>query len=180
MNQKINALAKQVRFYRKVHKYIAVPMMVAVLILGITGLLLTWKSELNLTPSSKAITIQTTQLLEISSIENIAKSYIDSLGFDTTINRIDYRPSKGIAKIRFSNHFTELQINCFTGEIISSKQRTADIIEMIHDGSIIDFLFKSKSENAKLFYSTLSSIGLILLAISGVFYVDSPQTNQKK
>ena len=47
------------------------------------------------------------------------------------------------------------------------KQRTADLIEMIHDGSIIDYLFKSKSENAKLLYSTLTSLGLILLGLSG-------------
>lgn len=151
----------------------------AVLVLGITGLLLTWKSELNLTPPSKIITLQTTKLIDLNSIENIAKSYIDSIGLNNTINRIDYRPEKGIAKIRFSNHFTELQINCFTGEIISSKQRTADIIEMIHDGSIIDYLFHSKSENAKLFYSTLSSIGLILLSISGFFMWIRPKQIKK-
>ena len=153
--------------------------MVAVLVLGLTGLLLTWKSELKLTPPSKVIAIQTTKLIEISKIEKIAVNYIDSLGFDTTINRIDYRPSKGIAKIRFNNHFTELQINCFTGEIVSSKQRTADIIEMIHDGSIIDYLFKSKSENTKLFYSTLSSIGLIFLSVSGFFMWIKPKQIKK-
>jgi hypothetical protein len=38
---------------------------------------------------------------------------------------------------------------------------------MIHDGSIIDYLLKSSSENAKLAYSTLTSLGLILLAFSG-------------
>ena len=144
-------------------------MIMVVLVLGITGLLLTWKSELNLTPPSKVISIQTDKLIDLSSIENIAIKYIDSIGLDNSIARIDYRPAKGIAKIRFNKHFTELQINCFTGEIISSKQRTADIIEMIHDGSIIDYLFQSESENVKLLYSTLSSMGLILLAVSGFF-----------
>ena len=38
---------------------------------------------------------------------------------------------------------------------------------MIHDGSIIDYLFKSKSGNAKLIYSSITSLGLILLAFSG-------------
>ena len=69
--------------------------------------------------------------------------------------------------MRFENHFTELQINCYNGNIISVKQRTADIIEMIHDGSIIDYIFKSDSEYTKLLYSTITSLGLILLSISG-------------
>jgi hypothetical protein len=38
---------------------------------------------------------------------------------------------------------------------------------MIHDGSILDFLFKNSSKPAKLFYSTLTSLGLMFLAFSG-------------
>jgi hypothetical protein len=69
--------------------------------------------------------------------------------------------------VRFENHFTEIQIDCYTGEVLSVKQRTADIIEMIHDGSIIDFLFKNQSTPFKLFYSTITSLGLMLLSFSG-------------
>ena len=148
------------------------------LILGITGLLLTWKSELKISPPTQKAS-NNTQLISLAQIEQSAIRYIDSIQLDNTINRIDYRPSKGIAKIRFENHFTELQINCFTGKIVSSKQRTADIIEMIHDGSIIDFLFQSKSENAKLFYSSLTSIGLIILAISGFLLWLKPKQLKK-
>ena len=140
--------------------------MAFMLLVGVTGLLLTWKDELKLNPPSTSVQVHN-KLFALDDIEQIAIKFADSLSLDTTINRIDYRPSKGIAKIRFEHHFTELQINCNTGAIISAKSRTADIIEMIHDGSIIDFLFKSKSENAKLLYSSLTSIGLILLGLSG-------------
>lgn len=148
------------------------------LLLGITGLLLTWKSELKLSPPTQKVT-DNNQLISISEIENIATIYIDSLELDSKINRIDYRPSKGIAKIRFEKHFTELQIDCYSGKIISTKQRTADIIEMIHDGSIIDFMFKSESENAKLIYSSLASLGLILLALSGFLLWLKPKQIKK-
>ncbi len=167
MNQKTRTLAKQARVFRKIHKYVAVPLMLFMLILGITGLLLAWKSELRLTPASQQASVEKKSLITIEQIAKNAIKHIDSLKLNNTINRIDYRPSKGIAKVRFENHFTELQIDCYTGKIISTKQRTSDIIEMIHDGSIIDYLFKSKSENAKLLYSTLASLGLILLAFSG-------------
>ncbi|MBE9489701.1 MAG: PepSY domain-containing protein [Bacteroidetes bacterium] len=167
MNQKTRTLAKQARVFRKIHKYVAVPLMLFMLIFGITGLLLTWKSELKLTPPTVKSKLINRSIIPLEDIQNIAINYADSLQLSSLINRIDYRPGKGIAKIRFENHFTELQIDCQSGEIISVKQRTDNIVEMIHDGSIIDYLFKSKSENAKLLYSTLTSLGLILLAFSG-------------
>lgn len=148
------------------------------ILLGITGLLLTWKSELKLSPPTQK-TIGKNQLISISEIEKNALRYIDSIDLDNKINRIDYRPSKGIAKIRFENHFTELQIDCYSGKILSVKQRTSDIIEMIHDGSIIDFMFKSESENTKLIYSTLASLGLILLALSGFLLWLKPKQIKK-
>ena len=166
MSKKTRALAKETRWYRRLHKTIAIPLVVFLFLIGVTGLLLTWKDELKLKPPSQNI-VQQQNLIGLKSIEDIAKNYSDSLNLDNTINRIDYRPSKGIAKVRFEYHFTELQINCYTGDIISVKQRTADIIEMIHDGSIIDYLFKSDSHYTKLLYSTLTSLGLIILSISG-------------
>ena len=166
MSKKTRALAKETRWYRRLHKTIAIPLVVFLFLIGVTGLLLTWKDELKLKPPSQSI-VQQQNLIGLKSIEDIAKNYSDSLNLDNTINRIDYRPSKGIAKVRFEYHFTELQINCYTGDIISIKQRTADIIEMIHDGSIIDYLFKSDSHYTKLLYSTLTSLGLIILSISG-------------
>lgn len=166
MSKKTRALAKETRWYRRLHKTIAIPLVVFLFLIGVTGLLLTWKDELKLKPPSQNI-VQQQNLIGLKSIEDIAKIYSDSLNLDNTINRIDYRPSKGIAKVRFEYHFTELQINCYTGDIISVKQRTADIVEMIHDGSIIDYLFKSDSHYTKLLYSTLTSLGLIILSISG-------------
>lgn len=166
MIKKTSALAKETRWYRRLHKTVAIPLVAFLFLVGATGLLLTWKDELKLTPPSQTV-LQQQNLIGLQTIENIALKYCDSLNLDNTINRIDYRPTKGIAKVRFEYHFTELQINSYTGDIVSTKQRTADVIEMIHDGSIIDYLFKSESHYTKLLYSTITSLGLILLAISG-------------
>jgi uncharacterized iron-regulated membrane protein len=167
MRKNIRKLAKQTRFYRRFHKFIAVPMLFFMLLLGSTGLLLTWKTELKLQPHSQQSAFTNQSLISLSVIEKNAIRYADSLKLSQSINRIDYRPSKGIAKVRFEEHLTELQLDCYTGKIISVKQRTDNLIEMIHDGSIIDYLFKSKSKNVKLVYSTLTSLGLILLTFSG-------------
>lgn len=148
-------------------------------LLGATGLLLTWKAELGFTPHSQRSKSNQENLISLQEIQNKALFYADSLNVDNTINRIDYRPSKGIAKVRFEHHFTEIQIDCYSGKLLSNKQRTADIIEMIHDGSILDFLFKNTTEGVKLFYSTLASLALILLSISGFWLWFKPRQIKK-
>lgn len=135
--------------------------------MSITGLLLTWKDELQLKPSTATIEANGRPLISLSEIEQNAKEYIDSLQLSSDINRIDYRPGKGIAKVRFENHFTELQIDCYTGVIISQKTRTVDLIEMIHDGSIVGYLFNSEGKPTKLLYSTIVGLGLIFISLSG-------------
>ena len=100
MNQQIRTLAKKTRFYRRLHKFVAIPLCLFMFILGVTGLLLTWKSELSLTPETQ-VSSKNQVLLSLSELELKALFYIDSLKLENTINRIDYRPSKGIAKIRF-------------------------------------------------------------------------------
>ena len=136
-------------------------------LLGVTGLLLTWKDQLQFKPKSQESIANSRTLISLDSIKSNAIKHIESLNLSPEINRIDYRPHKGIAKVRFENHFIELQVDCYSGEIVSEKHRTADLIEMIHDGSILDFVFKNQSTPVKLFYSTITSLGLIILSISG-------------
>ena len=93
---------------------------------------------------------------------------MERLGESKEVDRIDIRPDKGIAKVTFKNHFKEVQVDGFSGEILSVDIRHSDWIEKVHDGSIIDF-YTSGDEGAKLTYSTLVSLGLILLAISGFY-----------
>ncbi|MHA7843505.1 MAG: PepSY domain-containing protein [Winogradskyella sp.] len=179
MTSKNKSLAKSVRWYRKWHRYIAISLLFFIAIISISGILLAWKDELQLKPpSQKSVTINQ-DLLPLSKIENIAITHIKDLNLSSTINRIDFRPKKGIAKVRFEDHFTELQIDCYTGEILSQKIRTADIIEMIHDGSIVDFMFNSKSKSVKLIYSSLLGLGLLFLSFSGFWLWKKPKQIKK-
>ena len=49
---------------------------------------------------------------------------------------LDYRPKKGIIKVRNPGHF-ETQIDAKTGAILKSGQRWNDIVMRLHDGSAI-------------------------------------------
>ncbi len=179
MEQKIKSLAKASRWYRKAHRFVAIPLVAFLFIMGATGLLLAWKDELKLKPPAETIEANGRLLISLDSIKKNAVLHIKNLGLSTEIDRIDYRPTKGLAKVVFVNHFIELQVDCFTGEIVSEKTRTADIIEMIHDGSILDFIFKNSSKPVKLFYSTITSLALMFLAFSGYWMWLKPKKIKK-
>lgn len=179
MKKKNKSLAKSTRWYRKAHRFVAIPLLLFILVMSLSGLLLTWKEELGFKPSTTNIKSNSRTLISLAVIEQTAINYIDSLNLSNDINRIDFRPKKGIAKVRFENHFTELQIDCYSGKVISQKTRTADIIEMIHDGSILDYLFSSKGNPTKKFYSTLISLGLMFVSFSGFWLWLKPKQIKK-
>lgn len=175
MKNSIHKIVKSTRWYRKTHRIVAIAAVFFLLIVGISGLLITWKNELKFKPPSAKLDMEEGPLLPLQELQDTAVAYIQSVGLSAQINRIDYRPRKGLAKVRFEHHFTELQLNCFTGAIISKKTRTADIIEAIHDGSIIDFYFTNSSEPTKLVYSTFTSLTLIFLSLSGFWLWINPK-----
>ena len=179
MKEKRKQLAKTSRAYRKLHRFIAIPLVFFMFLLGATGLLLAWKDQLQFKPKTQKSEANNRSLISLSEIKNNAINHIDSLDLSIEINRIDYRPNKGIAKVRFEKHFTELQVNCYSGKIISVKKRTDSIIEMIHDGSILDYLFKNESKSIKLLYSTITSLGLLLLSFSGLWLWFKPKQIKK-
>jgi len=182
MTEKTSKIAQSTRTYRKLHKWIALPLFVFVLLLGITGLLLGWKKHVGILPKTeKGESKQAQEWVKIDSIQQVAKNYVrNELKISDKIDRIDIRPQKGIAKIVFVEHFTELQIDCKTGKILAINTRTSDIIEKIHDGSILDVLMQTENEQVKLVYTTLLGSGLILLSVSGFFLWYNPIRMRKQ
>jgi len=169
-------IAKTTRFYRKLHKWVAIPLLVFFFLIGATGFLLGLKKHTGLLPPTlKGISADSKQWLPVDSLVIIAGNYAQStLKKSGSIDRIDIRPGKGIAKIVYADHFTELQLDCTTGSVLSVKTRTSDIIEKIHDASILDFLIKTKNEQFKLVYTFTLSVGLMLLSLSGFFLWFNP------
>lgn len=182
MSEKTANIAGATRFYRKLHKWIAVPLFCFLFLIGITGLLLGWKKHAGiLPPTEKGTNTDPDNWIGLDSIHLIAVRYAESvLNRSGEIDRIDIRPAKGIAKIVFVDHFCELQIDCSTGKILSVNTRTSDFIEKIHDGSILDFWIKTGNDPIKLVYTTASSIGLILLSFSGFWLWYNPIRMRKR
>ncbi len=182
MSAQTEKIAKNTRIYRKIHKWISVPLFVFMFLIGATGLLLGWKKTAGILPSTKkGSNPEAKTWISLDNIQTTAQKFAkDSLKLSTEIDRIDVRPQKGVAKIVFTEHFTELQIDCATGEILSIARRNSDIIEKIHDGSILDFFVKTKNDEIKLFYTTIVSLGLILLSFSGFWLWYNPKRIKKQ
>jgi hypothetical protein len=182
MSIQTEKIAKNTRFYRKIHKWISVPLFVFMFLIGATGLLLGWKKAAGILPSTKkGSNTEASTWISLDNIQKTAQQFTkDSLKLSNEIDRIDVRPQKGVAKIVFTEHFTELQIDCATGKILSISRRNSDIIEKIHDGSILDFFVKTKNDEIKLFYTTIVSLGLILLSFSGFWLWYNPKRIKKQ
>lgn len=144
-------------------------------IIGGTGGLLGWKKQMELRPGTqKGISTKAEEWLPLEQIHRAATAAADSLHWNNHIDRIDVRPGKGIAKIIFDKHYSELQIDLTNGKVLSTGKRYSDLIEHIHDGTIIDRLIGSK-EQVKTIYTTLTSIGLMLLSFSGFWLWLNPK-----
>jgi len=181
LTTKTEHIARKTRFYRKLHKWLAVPLFVFMFLMGCTGLLLGWKKQIDLLPPTQNGSSRVaSEWLTLDRIQAIAQDYArDSLRASSEIDRIDIRPQKGVAKIVFLHHFTEIQIDCHSGAVLSRATRRSDFIEKIHDGSILDYFFQTESEQVKLTYTTIVASGLILLSISGFVLWNNPRRIRK-
>lgn len=175
-------MARFIRLFRYLHRKIAVFLFVFFFIISITGLLLGLKKQTGLlAPTEKGISAQSDKWLSIDSLQKLAIAYLhDSVSNDlsTKIDRIDVRMEKGIAKFLFVDHYWGVQIDCTTGALLRIEKRNSDLIENIHDGTILDNLFGT-DEKAMVSYTTIMGISLLLLTATGFWLWFGPKRLRK-
>lgn len=173
--------AKVLRVFRKVHRITGALLFVFFFIVAVTGLLLGWKKNSNgylLAKSYKGASTDTKNWLSIDSLSRQAIHYLhDSVdaNLSGTIDRIDFRPEKGMVKILFTDHFTALQLDASTGALLHIETRRADFIEKIHDGSVVDHYLGITSGSFKLFYTSVMGAALLLFTVTGFWLWYGPK-----
>jgi len=162
------------------HRWLGIPLMLFFLVIGVTSVLLAWKKKMELLPATQKSELLLDKKEWISPVQiiEIAKLEMEKKGESTDVDRIDIRPDKGIAKVTFKTHFSEVQLDGFSGEVLSVETRHSDWIEKVHDGSIVDYYF-GQSETTKLTYSSATAFGLILMTISGFYLWYFPKRIRK-
>ena len=158
---------------RKIHHWGSIICSLPILIVIITGLLLTFKKQSNwiqpptIRSQSSSLTISFDRILDIA--KNVDEAEISNW---SDIDRLDVRPSKGVIKIRAKNRW-EIQIDSQTGNITNLAYRRSDLIESIHTGKFFhDYVAFG------LFFP--ASVILLILWITGLYLFITITINKGK
>jgi uncharacterized iron-regulated membrane protein len=155
------------RFIRKWHRYLGLALLILLLISALTGILLAWKKQLGwLQPNDKhpIATLPVEQWLSVAALKGLAdEAMATQVDSAVRLDRMDVRPNRGMVKMLYQPGNWEVQLQGYTGEVLSVAQRNADWIERLHDGSIVSEPFK---------LVTMNALGLgLLLIIAGGFWL---------
>jgi len=165
--------------FRWLHRKIAIPLLAFFFIISLTGLLLGLKKNTGLlAPTHKGISSDLSGWLSMDSLRKIAvATFKDSISAKGSgeLDRIDIRPDKGVAKFTFKENYWGVQLDCTDGRVLLIEKRHSDLIEDIHDGSIIDNLVGTNAEQVKLVYTTVMGLSLLLLVVSGFWLWYGPK-----
>jgi uncharacterized iron-regulated membrane protein len=178
--------AKLVRAFRWLHRKIAIPLLIFFFIISLTGLLLGLKKNTGLlAPTKKGASANLADWLSMDSLHKAAvAAFRDSISSTESpaLDRIDVRPDKGIAKFTFKENYWGVQLDCTTGKVLLIEKRHSDLIEDIHDGSIVDSLMGTNAEQVKVGYTTVMGLSLLLLVVSGfwLWYGPKRMRNSKR
>ena len=137
-----------------------------------SGILLQLKKQSNwIQPNVETVSSSKPIMLQsyLDAVSTIKEADISSWD---DIERIDIRPSKGIAKIKSKNNW-EIQIDIETSEVYAVNYRRSDIIESIHDGSFF-------SEVVKYGWFLPSGILLLMLSLTGIYMFFIPILKRRR
>lgn len=173
--------AKVLRIFRKIHRTTGALLFIFFFVVSVTGLLLGWKKNSNGLLLSKSHTGTSTDFknwLSIDSLHTLASQYIiDSIStpMSLELERIDIRKDKGMVKFVFVENYVGLQLDGSTGKILHVEKRTADLIENIHDGSLVDKILQTGKGQFKLMYTTIMGLALLIFTITGFWLWYGPK-----
>jgi len=169
------------RIARKVHRTVGICLFIFFAIIAITGLLLGWKKHTGGVILPKSYQGVSTNLadwlpvhvLHANAVKVVQEQIDPSLSLE--LERIDIRPDKGMVKFVFLDGFWGVQLDCTTGDLLHIERRRSDFIENIHDGSIMDHLFKTSSEQLKVVYTTIMGTALLTFTVTGFWLWYGPR-----
>lgn len=173
--------AKILRLFRKVHKVTGAVLFLFFFILAITGILLGLKSNSNGLIIPNTMQGTTSNLKEWVPIDSLYTNAIEILQdsispeLSIKIDRIDIRKNKGVVKFIFDKHSWEIQLDGATGELLNIGKRHSDVIEDIHDATILDTLFNTSQTQIKLIYTLIMGFALLLFTITGFWLWYGPK-----
>ncbi len=173
--------AQILRVARKVHRTTGAVLFVFFFIVACTGLLLGWKKHtggLLLPESYEGKSTNPQDWLPVHVLHeravNVAREKI-SPELSLALDRIDFRPDKGMVKFVFVEGYWGVQLDCSTGELLHLERRRSDFIENLHDGSLLDYLLGTSNGQIKLVYTSVMGAALLTFTTTGFWLWYGPK-----
>ncbi len=161
----IKQISHQTRDWRKVHHYLGLTVALFLLISSITGIILALKKDVDIIqpPTQNGVANNLAEWKSMAELEQLSSDALMShLGYLPPLDRVDVRPDKGVAKFQYLPGYWEVQVDGSSGQVLMIEKRYSDLIEKIHDGSIVSDLFKLISMN-------LLGVGVIIMIVTGLW-----------
>lgn len=177
--------ATNIRTSRKIHRNSALFLFVFFIFISISGILLGLKKHSGDMISPKTYSGSSSDFkkwIPLEQLHSIANRLVhDSISPDLSLklDRIDIRKEKGLVKFIFEDHLWEIQLDGATGNLINYGKRHSDLIENIHDGSVLDRYFGTTNGQIKLIYSTITGLALLLFTLTGFWLWYGPKRMKK-
>lgn len=158
---------------RRVHYWLALALLLPGLLVVCTGLLLQVKKQLAWvqppeqrgTAGDPAIPLDV-MLRAAATVPGAGVSSWDD------IQRIDVRPSRGLAKVWTATGY-EVQVDLRSGAVLQSAYRRSDVIESLHDGSFF-------GDAAKLGLFLPAGLVLLSLYLTGTWMLVQPWAARRR
>jgi hypothetical protein len=154
---------------------------ILLLFISSTGIFLGWKKNscgFILPETQTGLSSDLKNWLSLDSLHSIAmKTFTDSISSiqSPVLDKIDVRKENGIVKFVFDDGYWGIQLDATTGEVLQIERRWSDLLENIHDGSILDVMFGTDSGVFKLIITSLAGVGIIIFVISGFWIWHVPK-----
>ncbi|HDR90536.1 MAG TPA: PepSY domain-containing protein [Bacteroidetes bacterium] len=177
--------SRSIRLVRKIHRVSAIALFFFMFVIAVTGIILGWKKHSGDLIQPRSYTGTTSDLSRCLPVDSLAKRAFhflrDSVSphLPAELDRIDLRPDKGMVKFIFSRHYHEVQLDMATGELLNLGFRTSDLVENIHDASLLDRLLNTPNGQIKLVYNTLMGLALITFVLTGLWLWYGPRGIKK-
>jgi uncharacterized iron-regulated membrane protein len=173
--------ARILRVARKVHRTTGAFLFLFFFVIACTGLLLGWKKHTGGVLLPKSYEGKSTNqrdwmpvhLLHEKAVKVVRENISGELSLE--LDRIDIRPDKGMVKFVFVEGYWGVQLDCTTGELLHIERRRSDLIENIHDGSLLDYLFGTSGGEIKLVYTSVMGTALLVFTVSGFWLWYGPK-----
>jgi uncharacterized iron-regulated membrane protein len=152
---------------RKVHRWGAILIALPLVLVIVSGLMLQVKKQVTwVQPETKKGSGKTPKLGMdelLAAVKGVPEAEVKEWG---DIDRVDLRPKDGIYKVTCKNRY-EVQVDFATGDVLSVAERHSDLIESVHDGSIL-------GDGVKLGVFLPAAVVLLVLWVTGLILFCHP------